>query len=102
MPRTSGRTSLPVTASQSRTETPSPEAMLTPPADSQLRGQSVRLIEVISTAGSRSEQTQRVEAYWDLCSSVADLSFRKELMIEVNMSLRRALSDSSRRLMSSE
>jgi hypothetical protein len=30
------------------------------------------LAEVVATAGSRAEQTQRVEAYWDLCSSVAD------------------------------
>ena len=43
------------------------------PRDSQLRGEPVRLVDVISTARSHGiEQTQRVEAYWDLCSSVAD------------------------------
>jgi hypothetical protein len=30
------------------------------------------LAEVLATASSRAEQSQRVEAYWDLCSSVAD------------------------------
>src|SRR3954468_208398 len=48
------------------------QAMLAAPPGNQLRGEQVRLIEVISTGGSRNEQTQRVEAYWDLCSSVAD------------------------------
>ena len=47
-------------------------AMLAPPSGSQLRGDQVRLVEVISTGRSRNEQTQRVEAYWDMCSSVAD------------------------------
>jgi hypothetical protein len=47
-------------------------AMLSPPAGSQLRGDKVQLLEVISTGRSRNEQTQRVEAYWDMCSSVAD------------------------------
>jgi hypothetical protein len=46
--------------------------MLAAPPGNQLRGEQVRLIEVISTGGSRTDQTQRVEAYWDLCSSVAD------------------------------
>jgi hypothetical protein len=30
------------------------------------------LADVVAGAASRAEQTQRVEAYWDLCSSVAD------------------------------
>jgi hypothetical protein len=47
-------------------------AMLAAPRDSQLSGEPVQLIEVVSGATSRMEQTQRVEAYWDLCSSVAD------------------------------
>jgi hypothetical protein len=47
-------------------------AMLAAQTGSQLRGQSVSLIEVIAGARTRAEQTQRVEAYWDLCSSVAD------------------------------
>jgi hypothetical protein len=46
--------------------------MLTPPRGSQLSGEAVPLVEVVSGAASRSEQTQRVEAYWDLCSSVTD------------------------------
>jgi hypothetical protein len=46
--------------------------MLTPPSGSRLSGQPMSLAEVVATAGSRAEQTQRVEAYWDLCSSVAD------------------------------
>jgi hypothetical protein len=48
------------------------QAMLSPPPGNQLSGEPVRLIQVISTGGTRSEQTQRVEVYWDLCSSVAD------------------------------
>jgi len=48
------------------------QAMLSPPRDSQLRGESTRLVDVLLGARSRSEQTQRVEAYWDLCSAVAD------------------------------
>src|SRR5204863_451025 len=56
------------------------QAMLTPPRDSQLRGESVRLVDVVSSGRTRNEQTQRVEAYWDLCSSVADyyLSLREQ------------------------
>jgi hypothetical protein len=46
--------------------------MLTPRRDSQLSGEAVPLVEVVSGAPSRLEQTERVEAYWDLCSSVAD------------------------------
>jgi hypothetical protein len=47
-------------------------AMLNPPRGSQLRGTPVSLRDVIAGAQSRAEQTQRVDAYWDLCSSVAD------------------------------
>ncbi len=56
------------------------QAMLTAPLGSQLRGEPVRLIEVVSAGSTRNEQTQRIEAYWDLCSSVADyyLSVREE------------------------
>jgi hypothetical protein len=55
------------------------QAMLAAPRNSQLPGDSVRLIEVVSTGRTRNEQTQRIEAYWDLCSSVADyyLSLRE-------------------------
>jgi len=48
------------------------QAMLTVPPGSQLRGDPVLLVQVIVGARTRSEQTARVEAYWDLCSSVAD------------------------------
>jgi hypothetical protein len=56
------------------------QAMLTRPAASQLSGDSVRLVDVIATGRTRNEQTQRIEAYWDLCSSVADyyLSVREQ------------------------
>jgi hypothetical protein len=47
-------------------------AMLTPPADARLPGQPVTLAEVVASGQSRSDQAQRIEAYWDLCSSVAD------------------------------
>jgi hypothetical protein len=46
--------------------------MMTPLRDSQLRGDPVSLTQAVSSGGTRSAQTQRVEAYWDLCSSVAD------------------------------
>jgi hypothetical protein len=46
--------------------------MLAPPAGAQLSGQQVTLAEVVAGGPSRAEQTLRVEAYWDLCSSVAD------------------------------
>jgi hypothetical protein len=46
--------------------------MLTPPPGSQLSGSSTRLLEVIAGARTRHEQAHRIEAYWDLCSSVAD------------------------------
>jgi hypothetical protein len=47
-------------------------AMLTAPRDSQLPGNPVGLMEVLSSAVSRPDQTQRVEAYWDMCTSAAD------------------------------
>jgi hypothetical protein len=46
--------------------------MLTAPRGSQLSGTPVRLTEVVASARSRHEQAHFVEAYWDLCSSVAD------------------------------
>jgi hypothetical protein len=46
--------------------------MLSPPRGSQLTGQPMSLPEVVLGASSRAEQSQRIEAYWDLCSSVAD------------------------------
>lgn len=56
------------------------QAMLTKPSNSQLSGEPVRLVDVVRSGQSRNEQTQRIEAYWDLCSSVADyyLSVREQ------------------------
>jgi hypothetical protein len=47
-------------------------AMLTAPNGSRLTGRPVSLAEVVSGASSRQEQSRRIDAYWDLCSSVAD------------------------------
>jgi hypothetical protein len=47
-------------------------AMMSAPPSSQLRGQPVSLMDVVGSGRNRFEQTQRVDAYWDLCSSVAD------------------------------
>jgi hypothetical protein len=47
-------------------------AILTPPAGSRLSGSSISLADAVATAASRADQTARIEAYWDLCSSVAD------------------------------
>ena len=47
-------------------------AMLVAPNGSQLSGQPVKLVDLMANARSRAEQSQRIEAYWDLCSSVAD------------------------------
>jgi hypothetical protein len=59
-----------------QTSTMSPTAMmqafLTAPIETQLRGEPIRLVEAVNGARSRNEQSQRVEAYWDLCASVAD------------------------------
>ena len=46
--------------------------MLTPPPGARLPGQPLTLTDVVAGGQTRSEQTLRVEAYWDLCSSVAD------------------------------
>jgi hypothetical protein len=46
--------------------------MLAAPGNSQLTGSRLALADVVATASSRSDQTERVESYWDLCSSVAD------------------------------
>jgi hypothetical protein len=54
--------------------------LLAPPPGSRLTGQPIKLADVIRGGGSRAEQLQRVDAYWDLCSSVADyyLSLREQ------------------------
>ena len=80
-----GQTGFPATESAITQQPPSRsavmmQAMLTPPRNSQLPGDSVRLVDVVSSGRTRNEQTQRIEAYWDLCSSVADyyLSVREQ------------------------
>lgn len=46
--------------------------MLMPPQGSRLLGRPTSLQEVVAGAQNRGEQSLRVDAYWDLCSSVAD------------------------------
>ena len=46
--------------------------MLQPPRGSELRGTPVTIADVTRGAGSRGDQSHRVDAYWDLCASVAD------------------------------
>ena len=48
------------------------KAILTRPSDSQLTGTPIGLSEVMQSADSRAEQSERIEAYWDLCSATAD------------------------------
>lgn len=47
-------------------------AMLAVPRGSHLTGQTMTLADVLQGAASRQDQSERVDAYWDLCSSVAD------------------------------
>ncbi|MGD9633018.1 MAG: hypothetical protein AB7G28_04385 [Pirellulales bacterium] len=47
-------------------------SMLAPPSSARLAGRPVRLAEVVAGATTREAQSQRINAYWDLCSSVAD------------------------------
>jgi hypothetical protein len=47
-------------------------AILTAPSGAKLPGRPVSLSEVVSSASSRQEQLRRIDAYWDLCSAVAD------------------------------
>jgi hypothetical protein len=46
--------------------------MMSPPPGSQLTGNATTLLDVVTGARTRHEQAHRIEAYWDLCSSVAD------------------------------
>jgi len=46
--------------------------MLQSPSGSRLTGQPLTLAQVVAGASNRAEQTQRIDAYWDLCSAVAD------------------------------
>ncbi|MGI9456901.1 MAG: hypothetical protein ACR2NU_10085 [Aeoliella sp.] len=60
------------------------KATLTAKTGSQLAGSPIRLADVVQTARSRQDQSQRINAYWDLCSSVADyyLSLHEQAEIE--------------------
>jgi hypothetical protein len=54
--------------------------MLTAPPGTEISGDRIKLVDAVGSAATRFEQTQRIEAYWDLCSSVADyyLSLREQ------------------------
>jgi hypothetical protein len=54
--------------------------MLTAPPGTEISGDRMTLVDVVAGAPTRIEQTQRIEAYWDLCSAVADyyLSLREQ------------------------
>ncbi|MCO6046353.1 hypothetical protein NG895_20835 [Aeoliella sp. ICT_H6.2] len=56
------------------------DSALTPPSNTQLSGTPVFLPEVVAPVGSRSEQSECIGAYWDLCSAVSDyyLSLREQ------------------------
>lgn len=47
-------------------------AMMQSPGASQLSGTPYRLNQILSSTNSREEQSSRITAYWDLCSTVAD------------------------------
>lgn len=57
---------------------------LTAPPTSQLQGVALSLPDVVRAAGTRSEQSESIGAYWDLCSAVADyyLSLHEEAELE--------------------
>ncbi len=42
------------------------------PRGTQLSGAGIALADVVRAAGTRSEQSESIAAYWDLCSAVAD------------------------------
>ncbi|WP_197527410.1 hypothetical protein [Pirellulimonas nuda] len=46
--------------------------MMIPPSESQLTGVSISLAEAVRTARTKDARSLRIDAYWDLCSSVAD------------------------------
>jgi hypothetical protein len=58
-------------------------SILTAPRDSRLTGQAIGLEDVVAGASSRTEQTALVNAYWDLCSSVADYYLTLEQQAEL-------------------
>lgn len=62
-----------------------------PGTASQLSGTPVALAEVIASSSTRNEQTQRVEAYWDLSQAVLDYNLALKEKIEL-AALRRGIS----------
>jgi hypothetical protein len=52
--------------------TPMMKQMLSAPPGAQLSGTPTKLLDVINGVRGRHDQAHRIEAYWDLCSSVAD------------------------------
>jgi hypothetical protein len=48
------------------------KASLTAPQGSRLTGTKLYLSDVVRAGGTRSEQSEAIGAYWDLCSAVAD------------------------------
>ncbi len=71
-------------SSNQNTPTALMRGMLRAPSNSRLSGQAIRLEEVVSGADSRSDQTQRINAYWDLCSSTADYYLGLSEEVELN------------------
>lgn len=69
-----GTATLPVRAAAESTYKPTRlmRLMLAPPPRSRLTGTPTRLADVIRGAPTREAQSQRINAYWDLCSAVAD------------------------------
>jgi len=59
-------------------------SLLKPPANSQLAGSPLSLAEAVGGASSRSEQTQCVEAYWDLTEATANyyLALREAVALQ--------------------
>lgn len=66
------------------------QQMLASPGDSQLAGSPLTLAEVVAGAASRAEQSQRIDAYWDLCSSVADYYLGLREAEELSLLIQRA------------
>jgi hypothetical protein len=56
-------------------------AMLSTPNGSGLTGQPVTLAEAVASAPSRSDKSERIDAYWNLCANVSDyyLGLREEV-----------------------
>jgi hypothetical protein len=64
--------------------------MLAASPNTRLTGEWVTLDEIVAGAASREEQSERIEAYWDLCSSLADYYLGLREQEEINQ-LKRVL-----------